>query len=264
MLLTRGEYKAGKFGEFRVGEARMVEPWYYRHSNFQNWFTRENSDPFAYVECHYVDQVYFITGLRPMQVSVLGLKGKFPNGKVGYMWSSARVLFENEGILSIINGLGYPDEGAGSNDQGITLFCDDGKKGALIRHNDQFRGMIHSWVESPGRKGTLYNFVNPDYFQLVPWESEGLKPVGYGYDSVEAIIKVIYGLRKIPSGPAEEKALERKREVLEKTDVKGIIATPRNSHINELVMEAGRMSILNKGRPVNILYRDNPRVEFAG
>ena len=62
-LDARGLYRQGRFGEFRCGEAKLVEPYYYRHSNFQNWFTKENSDPFTYIGCHYVDLVYFITGL---------------------------------------------------------------------------------------------------------------------------------------------------------------------------------------------------------
>ncbi|MFH1739657.1 MAG: Gfo/Idh/MocA family oxidoreductase, partial [bacterium] len=161
-LLARKDYAAGKFGEFKIGEARLVEPWLYRASNFQNWFTKEHSDPFTYIGCHYVDQVYFITGLRPIQVSVRGLEGIFPNGNIGYFWSLGVVTFENESILSVINGLGYPDEGAGSNDQGLTLFCEGEEKGAVIRHNDQFRGVIHSYLTDSGPGGTHYNFVNPD------------------------------------------------------------------------------------------------------
>ena len=52
-----------RFGEFRLGTACLLEKWYYRHSNFQNWFTTDRADPFTYVGCHYVDLVYFITGL---------------------------------------------------------------------------------------------------------------------------------------------------------------------------------------------------------
>ena len=47
-----------------MGEAKLIEPYYYRHSNFQNWFTCDKTDPFVYVGCHYVDLVYFITGLQ--------------------------------------------------------------------------------------------------------------------------------------------------------------------------------------------------------
>ena len=85
VLMARKYYRNGDLGEFVIGEAKMIEPYYYRFSNFQNWFTCDQTDPFVYVGCHYVDQVYFITGLKPVEVSVSGIKGKFPNGKQGYM-----------------------------------------------------------------------------------------------------------------------------------------------------------------------------------
>ncbi len=129
-LDAQGLYRAGRFGEFRCGEAKMIEPYYYRHSNFQNWFTKENSDPFTYVGCHYVDLVYFITGLRPVEVSVRGVEGPFPNGNVGYLWSAGQVVWENGAILSVLDGLGYPDEAAGMNDQGLCMYCEGSDQGA--------------------------------------------------------------------------------------------------------------------------------------
>ena len=54
-LLARREYALGHFGDFRMGEAKMIEPYFYRSSNFQNWFTCDKTDPFVYVGCHYVD-----------------------------------------------------------------------------------------------------------------------------------------------------------------------------------------------------------------
>ncbi len=64
-LMARRTYREGRFGEFRLGTACLLEKWYYRHSNFQNWMTAENSDAFTYIGCHYVDLVHFITGLMP-------------------------------------------------------------------------------------------------------------------------------------------------------------------------------------------------------
>ncbi len=64
-LVARRDYRMGRFGDFVMGDAKLIEPYYYRHSNFQNWFTTQNSDPFTYIGCHYVDLVYFITGLKP-------------------------------------------------------------------------------------------------------------------------------------------------------------------------------------------------------
>jgi len=43
-------------------------------------------------------------------------------------------------------------------------------------------------------------------------------------------------------------------------DEKGIIATPANSYVNELVVEAARLSILNDGDVVTITYGDKPKI----
>ena len=249
-LEARLQYRRGRFGQFRCGEAKLVEPYYYRHSNFQNWFTRENSDPFTYIGCHYVDLVYFITGLRPVEVSVRGVEGKFPNGNTGYLWSIGQVIWENGAILSLLNGLGYPDEAPGTNDQGLTMFCDGDNCGAIIRHDDQFRGVGHGYVDR--RSGAAFRYVSPDYFRIVPWEGDGLKPVGYGYDSIEASVLAAARVNAAGAGCPAGEALARQQQVLAEIDRRGIIATPGNSYINELVTEAARKSIVEAGRYVAI------------
>ena len=118
-LLARRDYRQGLFGAFAMGEARLIEPYSYRGSNFQNWFTADMTDPFTYVGCHYIDLVHFITGLRPVEVSVAGVRGRFPNGREGFFWSLGRVRWENGALLSLANGLGYPDLAAGA----ITRAC---------------------------------------------------------------------------------------------------------------------------------------------
>ena len=106
-LLAKRQYGEGRFGEFIMGEAKLHEPYAYRHSNFQNWFTCDQADPFTYVGCHYVDLVYFITGLeRPSRCPLTGSSGKFPNGNVGYLWSSGRIRYENGALLTVTNALG--------------------------------------------------------------------------------------------------------------------------------------------------------------
>ena len=253
-LEAKARFAAGQFGDFRLGEAKLLEPWSYRDSNFQNWFTKENTDPFTYIGCHYVDLVHFVTGLTPVEVSVRGVEGAFPNGNVGYLWSAARVVFDNGGILSVINGLGYPDDAAGSNDQGIILWFEANGAAAMIAHDDQFRGVQYSYAK--GTAENLYNFVNPDYFRLVSWEGEGLKPVGYGYDSVEANVRAAARV-------AGEPDVARRREILREIDARGLIATPANSAYNELVTEAARLSIAHAGRNVRIRYGVPSGVEFA-
>ncbi len=257
-LEAKARFADGQFGDFRLGEAKLIEPWNYRDSNFQNWFTKDQTDPFTYIGCHYVDLVHFITGLKPIEVSVRGVEGTFPNGNVAYMWSAGRVVFENGGVLSVVNGLGYPDDAAGSNDQGITLWFESNtggnNGGTMIAHDDQYRGVQYSFAK--GSAGKLFQFVNPDYFRLVAWEGEGLKPVGYGYDSVEASVRAATRV-------AGEPDLARRQGVLREIDEKKLIATPANSAYNELVIEAARLSITNGGCNVRIRYDGTPGVEPA-
>ena len=260
-LLAKRQYALGHFGEFVMGEAKMIEPYLYRFSNFQNWFTVDKTDPFVYVGCHYVDLVYFITGLKPVEVSVAGVKGKFPNGNEGYIWANGRVRYQNGALLSVTDGLGYPDDGAGSNEQCLTMFCEGEGKSGMIKHNDQFRGVRHSYLEGIGCGGSRFNYINPDFFRLVPWEGEGYKPIGYGVDSAAATINIIHRIENEIASLSDDKALQKRREIIEEVDKKGIIATPANSYINELVVEAARMSILGDGLPVKIIYGDKPHVE---
>ena len=109
----------------------------------------ENTDLFAYVGCHYVDQVQFITGLKPVEVSVYGIVDEYPNGNEGYLWTDARVVWENEACLSVLNAIGYPDAGPGGNSQGLRLFNKGEGDGCIIFHDDQYRGLKYCLIR-PG------------------------------------------------------------------------------------------------------------------
>lgn len=255
-LEARKLYRKGSYGEFACGQACMIEPYYYRSSNFQHWFTKDKADPFTYVGCHYVDLVYFITGLRPVEVSVRGVERNFPNGNPAFMWANGRVVFENGALLSVNGGLGYPDRSAGSNDQGITMYCEGDNCGGLIQHNDQFRGVGYGFVDE--RFGAPFRHVNPDYFRLVPWTGLGLKPVGYGYDSIEAAVTTTLRLRAMGEG---HKGIVGRQAELAAVDEQGLLATPQNSFINELVVEAARLSVQSNGDAVKIHYGSQPGVE---
>ena len=259
-LDARALYRAGRFGRLRCAEAKMIEPYNYRHSNFQNWFTKDNSDPFTYVGCHYIDLVRFITGLRPVEVSVRGVEGAFPNGKVGYMWAQGQVVWENGALLSVTDGLGYPDEGAGSNDQGLVMYCEGQDCGALIKHDDQFRGVSHCYTDR--QAGTPFRFVSPDYFRLVPWDGPGLRPVGYGFESIQALIRAAQEVIDAGRDLQGAQALGARQRALTQVNERGIIATPGNSWINELVTEAARLSIVREGHPVKIEYEPTPCVQM--
>jgi predicted dehydrogenase len=222
----------------------------------------DKTDPFVYIGCHYIDLVYFITGLKPVEVSVQGVERKFPNGKAGYLWSLARVKWENGALLAVTNGLGYPDDAAGSNDQGLIMFCEGNDKSGMIRHDDHDRGVSYSYLEGIGPGGSRFNYVSPDFFRYVPWEGEGYKPIGYGVDSVSAIIGSMREVEAAAAGLSGEASLAKRREAIRRIDGKGIIATPANSSINELVVEAARLSIREDGRPALISYGERPGVSL--
>jgi predicted dehydrogenase len=228
-LMARRAYREGKFGEFRLGHACLHEKWNYRHSNFQNWCTCENSDAFCYIGCHYVDLVQFITGLEPVAVSVYGLRDRYPNGNEGFLWTDARVRWSNGACLNVQNSLGYPEQGPGSNMQGLTMWCSGLDRGAMIRHSDQYRGIEYSYLGGP------YSEPSSEYFQYVPAGDRGLTPVGYGYRSIE---RIVAACRTVEDDP----------RALEIIDGQGLLATPANSRHNERVIEAARKSILNGGR----------------
>lgn len=262
-LLARRQYREGLFGEFRIGHAEMNEPYYYRHSNFQNWCTCENSDMFTYVGCHYVDQVHFITGLLPKSVSVYGIADKYPNGNEGYLWTDARVLWDNGACLNVTNVMGYPDQGPGGNYQGIRLYCSGDDRGAMLVHNDQYRGLEYCYASSEGDPAAkYYHEPSPDYFKYVDLGGGGLTPVGYGYRSVEYIVKNICRCIHASDGTQEAEAITQAQKLIKRFDEEGIMATPANSAYNELVIEAGRLSILNDGREVEIKYGTNAGVGF--
>ena len=253
--MARRRYRAGQFGEFRLGTACLLEKWYYRHSNFQNWCTTEHSDAFTYIGCHYVDLVHFITGLLPVAVSVYGIQDRYPNGNEGYLWTDARVIWNNGACLNVQNALGFPDAAPGTNTQGITMYCSGGDQGAWLEHSDQYRGLRYCYVNRPDGDGaTTFAEPSPDYFQYLDLGGPGLTPAGYGFRSIEYIVRAALRVEGTPAG--------QRRQVLQEIDDTGVIATPANSRYNELVIEAGRLSILNGGREAVVDYGEPPAVRL--
>lgn len=254
-LMARKLYREGKFGEFKIGHAEMNEPYYYRHSNFQNWCTCENSDMFSYVGCHYVDQLHFITGLLPKYVSVYGIKDKYPNGNQGYLWTDGRVIWENGACLHVTNVMGYPDDGPGGNFQGLRMYCAGNDKSGMLVHNDQYRGIEYCFLEKGTEPGdTIYSQPSPDYFKYVDLGGEGLTAVGYGFRSIQFIINNICKAIGLD--------LKERQKLITQFDDEAVMATPKNSSYNELVTEAGRLSILNNSREVEITYGKNAGVKL--
>ena len=96
---------------------------------------------------------------------------------------------------------------------------------------------------------------------MIPWDGPGYRPIGYGFDSVANNIRAMHRIENEVELLDEKAALLKRREILKETDAQGLIATPGNSYINELVHEAARISILDEGRIVKIMYGETPYVK---
>jgi hypothetical protein len=154
--------------------------------------------------------------------------------------------------------MGYPDDGPGGNFQGIRMYCHGDNRSGMLVHNDQNRGIEHCYIEKGSEPGdTYYSEPSPDYFKYVNLGGEGLTPVGYGYRSIDLIMKNI--CKCIDTSPED---ITGRQRLIKQFDEEGIMATPANSSYNELVVEAGRLSILNGGREVEITYGENAGVAF--
>jgi uncharacterized beta-barrel protein YwiB (DUF1934 family) len=78
---------------------------------------------------------------------------------------------------------------------------------------------------------------------------------------VAATIRTIHRIENEVVSLPESGSLRRRQAIIRETDRKGLIATPANSWINELVIEAARMSIRRDGQRVRIVYGKPPHVE---
>ncbi|NOQ20802.1 MAG: hypothetical protein GQ571_12635, partial [Desulfobacterales bacterium] len=65
---------------------------------------------------------------------------------------------------------------------------------------------------------------------------------------------------RVDKDPHNDHSLRLK--AIEEADKKGLMATPQNSYINDLVHEAARLSIINDGDIALITYEPEPCVRL--
>ena len=88
---------------------------------------------------------------------------------------------------------------------------------------------------------------------------DGLKPVGYGYESVAGYVETARQISK-DAGKSDYTTLKQRQHILTEIDEKGLLATPGNSFINDLAIQAARKSILADGKTVEIHYGSSPHI----
>jgi hypothetical protein len=144
------------------------------------------------------------------------------------------------------------------------MYCEGPNRTGMIEHDDHDRGVRYSYLDPIGCGGSRYNYVSPDFYRLVAWEGAGSKPVGYGYDSVAANLETMRRIEDATAGLPAGEALARRQALIREVDRTGLVATPANSFINELVVEAARLSIRADGDWATIEYGDLPQVALRG
>jgi hypothetical protein len=97
------------------------------------------------------------------------------------LWTDARVIWNIGACLNVQNTLSNPEDGQGSHNQHLAMYCSSGDKGTMIRHSDQYREIEYAYVARPDTSdATTYSESTPDYFQLLDLRDEHPTPVGYG------------------------------------------------------------------------------------
>ena len=74
-------------------------------------------------------------------------RGDSPTATKAICGPTAACATRTSALLSVTDGLGYPDDGAGSNDQGLLMYCEGRDARGMIQHDDQDRGVRYSYLE---------------------------------------------------------------------------------------------------------------------
>jgi hypothetical protein len=260
-LVARTHWRSGYYGVPQAARATMIEADSYIRagSPFARHFTPETSDPATYVGCHYVDQFGWFTGLRPRQVVVNGVLGKFESGTPCYSWAASQLAYD-QCVLQVINGLQHPSDHRSRNHQGLEIWGYNPRdsRGTYFCHLDNLRGMDYVFCRdrNPGRPTD----AGSDYVGFIPRSDggPGKEMVGYGWRAIESLVKT--AIRVEQSGE-----MKARQELLAEIDAADFIPTPANTSYLGLVYQAMRESIQKQGMPVIIDYeRGLTRCRTAG
>lgn len=245
--IARRNWQSGQFGVMVSATATMIEDDSYMGPNspFAAHFVPATSDPATYVGCHYIQQVHYITGERPIAVSVYGVRGRFVNGPECVSWATSNIHYPNAGMV-MVNGLGFPGHAAMRNHQGLQIFgVTPGGKGTFLCHVDNNRGMYYA--TDPDRGGRVTD-AGTDYIGWVPRrEGPGGMMIGYGYESVRELVTTAFEVAAIQD-------LDARRSRITTLDAEYNMATLGNTGWCACVYEAMRASVLDRGKVIEVDY----------
>jgi D-galacturonate reductase len=149
---------------------------------FQNWASQTNI--FQYLGVHYVDLIYFLTGMSPVRVSAVGTHGVL-DGKGIKTWDSihATIVWRqgtagDEMVTQLAIGWVDPPATSALSDQRFLLVCSEGR----MDLDQKDRGV--TLVTADGGIETL----NP-YFSMILDDANGAATFqGYGFKSIQRYV----------------------------------------------------------------------------
>jgi D-galacturonate reductase len=150
---------------------------------FKGWADRTNI--FQYLGVHYVDLLFFLTGLQPLRAMAVGTRGVLSSRGVDtYDSVHAQVLWGKQGepthgFVSLLSISWIdPNTTSAMSDQKMKIICGDGR----IECDQKDRG-IEVVTE---REGVQH--VNPYFADYLPDGTGALEFQGYGYKSIAAFL----------------------------------------------------------------------------
>jgi predicted dehydrogenase len=199
---------------------------------FAGWAERTNI--FQYLGVHYVDLLYFLTGLVPLRVSAVGTMGVLASrGIRTYDSVHAQLLWAKPGarehsFVSMLS-INWIDANTTSalSDQKMKIICADGR----IECDQKNRG-----IEVVNSRDGIQH-VNPYFAEYLPNADGQLDFQGYGYESIACFVRDVANLA---AGRTTRAALEATRPTL------------RQSAVSTAVIDAVNKSLANSSQWENI------------
>ncbi len=190
---------------------------------FRGWSDRTNV--FQYLGCHYVDLLYFLTGLVPLRAMAVGTRGVLAQrGIATYDSVHAHVLWGAAGDTShrFVSQLSVnwidSDTSSALSDQRMKIICAEGR----IECDQRNRG-----IEVVSAQAGVQH-VNPYFAEYLPTADGVLAFQGYGYESIACFVRDV---SDIAAGRVTPAMLEATRPTLRQSVVSVAVVDAVNASL---------------------------------
>lgn len=227
-LLAKRCLDEGRLGDPVYGTVEYSQRIRIPTESLRSWAGRTNI--FQYLGVHYVDLVYFLTGLRPTRAMAVGTRGLLAGRGVDtYDSVHAQILWSRPGnaehafVLQLATGWIDPDATSALSDQRIKIIGTRGR----IECDQKNRG-IEVVTEGGG-----VEHLNPYFADYLPDPDGRARFQGYGYESIATFL-------------GDVRALAEGRRAL--ADLDRVRPSLRQALVSTAVVEAVNRSLARDGQ----------------